>query len=320
MSSPLDGDYSDSETSSAWASDGTPADTSFSDTDAQGASDLATLPDYSMGTNLPGAAQASLPDSKLTSLAPGPNLTDDHVSTQADSQAAEMSLHQTAAGALPALQQAVSSTPDRISQAAAAPASGPAGPPANPLGPTVNPWQPRQPLEGQDAPQQVNAWTDISGGGYLAAQLVHADYSLLAAVAAAGGAAGGQAALVASTVTIDPAANTVTAGGSQPVGSRGTPAGALAGPSEHNAPKQFHVGPWFFPAVASWAAANPPPAQAPGSGAEQAEQPAGSAQGQIEPGSQFAAEGVNSPPGDDLAGGIGRDVDSIAANTADLLM
>lgn len=315
MSSPLDSDYTEQETRNAWSSDGTPADASFSDVDAQGSSELATLPNYSMGTPVPQTARANLPDTKLTSQIPGPNLTDDQVQTQMDSAATQLSLNQTAGSGLPSLQHAAEAAPDRVSQAATQPALRPAGPPANPFGPPANPWQPQPPADHDT--EQVNTWTDVSSPGYLSAQLVHADYSLLAAVAAAGTAAGSQAALVAQTVTIDPADNTVTAGGSQPVGSRNTPAGLLAGPSERNPPQypQFRVGPWFFPAVASWASANPPPP--PEADPQQPEQPSGSAQGMIEPGSQFAAEGYRGGPSDDLAGGIQDDIDSITEHVAD---
>lgn len=278
MSSPLDEDYTDQQTSSSWASDGTPSDTSFGDVDAEGASDLATLPGYSVGTPVTQTSHTSLPDHKLAGIPSGPGTASDVITTEADTESAQQILNHLTFEALPSLTQAARTNPDLI-------ASG-AGPPANPMGPTVNPWQPPDADSPESDTSLVNTWTDTSTPGFLSAQLIHADYGLLSAVAAAGSSAGGQAALVAHTVAIDPVANTITAGGSQPVGSRNTPASALAAGSEYNTARQFHCGPWFFPAVAAWAADNPPPAPP----QDQQLAPPES-EDTIEPGSQFAAEG-----------------------------
>lgn len=103
----------------------------------------------------------------------------------------------------------------------------------------------------------INTWSPVSIGGYLAAELAYSDASLIAALQSAGAAAGGQAALVAQTTALFN--DTVRAGGSTAVGSRGTPASALASGSEYGGAPQFRCGPWFFPAVAAWAEANPVP-------------------------------------------------------------
>jgi len=316
MSDPIDGDYTDQQTAGAWSSDGSQGE-SFSDVSAEGASDLATLPDYSLGSPMQQTNQANVPDSHLQGIQPGPNLGDDQYSSSMDAASAARSLGDPGSAALPSLAHAASAQADRVSQASAEPAPTPGAPSASPFGGTASPWG----SGGGEQQPPVNSWTDTSSPGTLSAHLVYADYSLLAAVAAAGIGAGGQAALVAQTVAVDQAANTVSAGGNAPVGSRDTPASALAYGSEYNTSQQFHSGPWFFPAVAAWAADNPPPTSA--QGPQAAESGGGELEGgdSIEPGSQFeaqqsAARSVSS----DLAGGIAKDVEAITEGAADLLI
>lgn len=154
--------------------------------------------------------------------------------------------------ALAALTQAVNDTPPRT-VTTASPRSAP-GLTAS-IGET--PGTTAQP--GSTSPTPINVWSPVSTPGHLAAHLTFTEGSLISALQRAASAAGGQAALMSPTVSL--AGDTVSAGGSAAVGARGVPASTLVAGSEYGGAPQFRSGPWFFPAVAAWAAANPPPAQ-----------------------------------------------------------
>lgn len=224
------------------------------------------VPGYDANSVVPGTQQD--PPNAKTDFPPGAlndnaytsadyTQTDQLTSAMDSSSAAstQNALGAMASGAIPALRQAVDATPPRVlgsggdvpdeGEAAAAVAG--AGTASAAGGPGA-----AQP------PAAVNVWNPVQVSGHLAAQLVYTDSSLIAALESAASAAGGQAALMQSTLRLQ--GDTVVAGGSQMVGATNpAPAQSLVEGSEYGGAKQFHCGPWFFPAVAAWAASHPPP-------------------------------------------------------------
>jgi hypothetical protein len=93
--------------------------------------------------------------------------------------------------------------------------------------------------------------TISAGGGYITAQVVNADSSLLSAVASAMSGAGRQAALMAGTATMT--GSGVSIGGGAAVGSRSTPASALVLGANYGGATQFgDPGDPFGAAVNEW--------------------------------------------------------------------
>jgi hypothetical protein len=257
-------DSDDTYSAASWWADGSNANA----TSEYGADAGPDVPGYDAGTAVPGTehdppnAKTDLPTSAVPDN--GVSATDyqpDPVSTTASGgslESTQQALSSMGGNAQSALREAVSATATRniFGQVTGMSiGTGEAG-----SGPPPGQEQPPKPQP------TANLWAPVSLGGYLAANLMYTDASLIAALQSAGAAAGDQAALVAQTVALSE--GTIRAGGSTPVGARAAPASALAAGSENNSAPQFSCGPWFFPAVAAWAAANPvPPEQNPQGGA-----------------------------------------------------